>query len=223
MSHLDEELARVASEDEEAPAAVLPAKPPPRRNVGLLVALLVVGAGLVGLVFSFKEAAVYAKSVDQLMADKARLGGRPVRVEGDLVKGTLKHQDTPCEHRFRMSSNGVELPVRYGQCVIPDTFRDLPDMDVKVTVEGKLGADGQFEATQLMAKCPSKYEMREKSSQGEKAPHTSMLPRALSRAAARTGAPPTPPRAAPRTPSPGAPRPPPAPAPDPDPCRSPWW
>ena len=168
MSHLDEELARAAADESEDPGLAPVAKasragePAPKRNLGLLVGLLVVGAALVALVFSFQEAAVYAKTVDQLMAEQGKLAGRPVRVEGDLVKGTLVHQDSPCEYRFRMVSKGVEVPVRYGQCVVPDTFRDVPDMDVKVTVEGKLVGQ-QFEATQVMAKCPSKYDMREKS------------------------------------------------------------
>lgn len=176
MSHLDEELARAAA-DEHEPVALGPrsthkpsARPEPKRNLGLLVGLLAVGGALVALVMSFQEAAVYAKTVDQLMAEQTRFAGRPVRVEGDLVKGSLVHQDSPCEYRFRMVSKGVEVPVRYGQCVVPDTFRDVPDMDVKVTVEGKL-AGGQFEATQVMAKCPSKYDMREKSKNGEAAPH----------------------------------------------------
>ena len=173
MSHLDEELARAAAED-DAPAVASPAAkaPEPRRNVGLLVALLVAAGGLVALVMSFQDAAVYAKTVDQLVAEKARMAGRPVRVEGDLVKGSLVHQDSPCEYRFRMASKGAEIPVRYGQCVVPDTFQDRADMDVKVTVEGKLQADGHFEATLVMAKCPSKYDMREKAKNGEKAPHT---------------------------------------------------
>ena len=105
------------------------------------------------------------------------LGGRieklPVK-EGDQVKGTQLHQDKPCQYRFNLTSNPDQLPVRYGQCVVPDTFRDVPDMDVKVTVEGKLDDAGNFEATQVMAKCPSKYEMREKSKKGEQAPHNAM-------------------------------------------------
>lgn len=174
MSHLDEELARaVHSEDDPAPTTTTPlTRPAPRRNLGLLVGLLVVGAGLVALVLSFQEAAVYAKTVDQLMSERTKLAGRAVRVEGDLVKGSLVHQEKPCEYRFRMSSQGSELPVRYAQCVVPDTFRDMPGMDVKVTVEGKIAADGHFEASQVMAKCPSKYEMREKAQGGEQAPHT---------------------------------------------------
>jgi cytochrome c-type biogenesis protein CcmE len=172
---LDEELARAANET-EPPAVSRPlperSAPPPKRNVGLLVGLLVVSAGIVGLVMSFQEAAVYAKTVDQLVAEKAKMAGRAVRVEGDLVKGSLEHQEKPCEYRFRMTSpGGAEIPVRYANCVVPDTFRDVPGMDVKVTVEGKLAQNGQFEATQVMAKCPSKYEMKDKASRGEQAPH----------------------------------------------------
>lgn len=172
MSRIDEELANAAEESsQDAPPAVLPARPAPKRNLGLLVALLAIGAGIVGLVMSFQEAAVYAKSVDQLLAEQSKLAGRPVRVEGDLVKGSLVHQEKPCEYRFKIASNGREIPVRYGQCVVPDTFRDMPGMDVKVTVEGKLQASGEFEATQIMAKCPSKYDMREQAKRGEQAPH----------------------------------------------------
>ena len=43
--------------------------------------------------------------------------------------------------------------------------------DVAVTVEGELRSDNSLEASQVLAKCPSKYEMKQKASQGEKAPH----------------------------------------------------
>jgi cytochrome c-type biogenesis protein CcmE len=55
---------------------------------------------------------------------------------------------------------------------VPDTFKDMPGMDVEVTAEGKLGADDKvFTATSIIAKCPSKYEMKQKSMAGEIAPH----------------------------------------------------
>lgn len=40
-----------------------------------------------------------------------------------------------------------------------------------VTVEGELQPDNSFEATTVLAKCPSKYEMKERQKNGEKAPH----------------------------------------------------
>jgi cytochrome c-type biogenesis protein CcmE len=169
MSDLDRELEK-AAEGYVSPVAVPAAPAGPKKNLGLLVGLLVVAGGITALVLNFQDAAVYAKSVDQVAADKS-LVGRALRVEGGLVKGSLVHQESPCEYRFRMSEKGAEIPVRYGKCVVPDTFRDVPGMDVRVTVEGKIGADGTFEATQVMAKCPSKYEMKQKQSAGEAAPH----------------------------------------------------
>ena len=126
------------------------------------------GGGIVALIMtSFKGAAVYTKNVDQIASEGALLAGRRVRVEGTLVHGTLQRRDQPCEYRFTIKGKETELPVRYGQCVVPDTFRDVPGMDVGVTVLGKISAGGTFEASEVMAKCPSKYEMKEKRDRGE--------------------------------------------------------
>jgi cytochrome c-type biogenesis protein CcmE len=54
---------------------------------------------------------------------------------------------------------------------VPDTFRDVPGMDVGVTVEGELQSDQSFLASSVLAKCPSKYEMKEKQKNGEQMPH----------------------------------------------------
>jgi len=53
-------------------------------------------------------------------------------------------------------------------------------MDVGVTVEGKLAAGGGgFDATQVLAKCPSKYEMKERRDHGEQMPHAPVPPSML--------------------------------------------
>ena len=79
-------------------------------------------------------------------------------MEGTLVRGTLVKRDEPCEYRFQLRGETAVLEVRYPQCVIPDSFQDRPNGVVKVTVEGTLANDDIFEATQVLAKCPSKYE-----------------------------------------------------------------
>jgi cytochrome c-type biogenesis protein CcmE len=71
-------------------------------------------------------------------------------------------RDKPCEYRFRIERGGSELGVRYAQCVVPDTFRDVPDVEIAVTVEGKLAASGDLQATEIMAKCPSKYDLKKR-------------------------------------------------------------
>lgn len=180
MSQIDEELAKAANASEpDAPPVVAGApqgSPRKKGNIGLLAVLLVMVVGIAGLVLSFKEAAVYAKTVDQVLAEKDKLAGRAVRVEGDLVKGSLVHQEQPCEYRFKMSAGEAQIPVRYANCVVPDTFRDVPGMDVKVTVEGKMSSEGTFEASLVMAKCPSKYEMKQRAEKGETMPHDAMTP-----------------------------------------------
>jgi len=176
-SHLDRELERALAgssvkADGGQPRRESISSPRRKGNVTLLAVLLVMVVGIVVLVLSsFKDAAVYSKSVDQVKMDAVTLAGRRLRVEGKLVHGTLERRDQPCEYRFTIKGADAELPVRYAQCIVPDTFRDVPGMDVGVTVEGKLAAGGRFEASQVMAKCPSKYEMKEKRERGEKMPH----------------------------------------------------
>lgn len=162
---LDQELAEaIAGKGAEADApavakAVDRAAPPRKKSMGLLATLLALVCAVVALfMVGFKEAAVYATPVDKLVHDRSALVGRKVRVEGELVPGTLAKRDQPCEYRFTIHKDKDELPVRYKQCVIPDTFRDMPGGGVNVTIEGALNAQGEFEATLVMAKCASKYD-----------------------------------------------------------------
>jgi cytochrome c-type biogenesis protein CcmE len=196
-SSVDDELTRAVeeSEAEEAarplvvPVAVVPAGAPesggrkPRRELILLAALLVIGGAILTLVMtSFDGAAIYSKSVDELVAQKGSLANRNLRVQGTLVKGTLGKRESPCEYRFRLKKNAAEIEVRYSQCVVPDTFRDVPNVDVDVTATGKLASDGHFQASEIMAKCPSKYDMKQQAASGMKAPHGALMPAASSAA-----------------------------------------
>jgi cytochrome c-type biogenesis protein CcmE len=148
---------------------------PPRTRwmrAAVAVGLAMGAAALSTLVLTgMQDKAIYSKPVDELLAQKAKFVGRPVRAEGLLVHGSLTKRDQPCEYRFVISKNGAELPVRFAQCVVPDTFRDVPTMDVGVTVEGELLADATFEASSVLAKCPSKYEMQQRKENGEQMPH----------------------------------------------------
>jgi cytochrome c-type biogenesis protein CcmE len=173
-SHLDRELERALQAsapkgDKEAAPEQGGTTARRKGNVGLLVVLLVMVGGIVTLVMtSFNDAAAYSKNVDQVLAESASLKGRNLRVEGNLVHGTLERRDSPCEYRFVIKGQTAELPVSFPRCVVPDTFRDVPGMDVGVTVEGKLAAGGTtFNASNVVAKCPSKYEMKERKEKGE--------------------------------------------------------
>jgi cytochrome c-type biogenesis protein CcmE len=150
------------------------AEPEPARWKGIAIAvgLAMAAGGIAALVLTgMQDKAIYSKPIDELLAQKTKFMGRPVRAEGLLVHGSLEKRDQPCEYRFVLQKNDAELPVRFAQCVVPDTFRDVPDLDVGVTVEGELKADNTFEASSVLAKCPSKYEMQQKKQQGEHMPH----------------------------------------------------
>jgi cytochrome c-type biogenesis protein CcmE len=148
----------------------------PYGRVALVMGLAAIAATIAGLVLAGMDGgAVYSKPVDELLANKSRFAGRDVRAEGNLVHGTLQKRDQPCEYRFTIAKNGVEMPVRYAACVVPDTFRDLPYTDVGVTVEGQLQADNTFEAKSVLAKCPSKYEMKDRQKNGEQMPGASTV------------------------------------------------
>ena len=143
-----------------------------RKRLLLLVPLVMAAAAIVALVLvGMQDKGMYSKPVDILVAEKAKFVNKPVRAEGNLVHGSLVKRDSPCEYRFTIEKNGAEIPVSFMGCVVPDTFRDVPNVDVQVTVGGELRPNGQFDATEVLAKCPSKYEMQQKAASGEKMPH----------------------------------------------------
>ena len=148
-----------------------------RKRLLLLVPLVMAAAAVVALVLvGMQDKGMYSKPVDVLVAEKAKFVNKPVRAEGNLVHGSLVKRDSPCEYRFTVEKNGAAIPVSYMGCVVPDTFRDVPNVDVQVTVGGELRPNGHFEATEVLAKCPSKYEMQQKAVSGEKMPHAGVAP-----------------------------------------------
>jgi cytochrome c-type biogenesis protein CcmE len=150
----------------------------PRGGLSPLVKILVVftllGGALSLLMFGSEasDALVYSKLVNEVLTKPADFRGRELRVEGDLKQGSIQFRESPCEYRFTLGKEGKEMPVRFPQCIVPDTFKD--GVGLQVTVQGKLTGDGYFMANKVIAKCPSKYEMKERQQKGEKMPHAAM-------------------------------------------------
>ena len=137
--------------------------------------LALVVAGLAGVVVFLllgsgaQEAFVYSKRVDEVVSSPAGWRGRELRVEGLLTQGSIRFRESPCEWRFTLEKNGRELPVRFPQCIVPDTFRD--GVNLTVVVQGRLEGDDAFLASQVVPRCPSKYEMQQRQRNGESMPH----------------------------------------------------
>jgi cytochrome c-type biogenesis protein CcmE len=141
----------------------------PLVKVGIVFSMLAGALALLWFSTTAQDAFVYSKLVDDVLRNPAAFKGRDVRVEGDLKQGSILFQESPCEWRFVLGRPGREMPVRFSQCIVPDTFKD--GVGLKVTVQGRLTDSGYFAANQLIPRCPSKYEMKQAQERGEKMPH----------------------------------------------------
>lgn len=142
-----------------------------RAGIKILAVFAVLGSALALLIFGSDagDAFVYSKLVHEVLADPAQFKDRELRVEGDLKQGSIVFREDPCEWRFTIKKENREMPVRFPQCIVPDTFKD--GMGIVVTVQGKIQDDGSFLANQVIPRCPSKYEMKQKQQNGETMPH----------------------------------------------------
>jgi cytochrome c-type biogenesis protein CcmE len=117
-----------------------------------VIALVIGFAILFGI--GLKGSMVYYLTVGEFLDRQGREDlGENFRVNGNVVSGTIERIPGVIGASFRMTDGTRELPVVFGK-ETPDTFVDGSE----VVVEGRIGPDGRFAATTLLAKCPSKYE-----------------------------------------------------------------
>lgn len=76
-----------------------------------------------------------------------------VKVGARVVPGSIQRLAGGTDYLFRVTDGAKTFPVEY-KGIAPDTFTDSVD----VVVGGRMGADGTFHATELLAKCASRYE-----------------------------------------------------------------
>lgn len=153
------------------------ARPAPARTTSspaalakIVVVLLLLGGAVTLLLTSSQDVFVYSHTVAEVMADPSAYRGRTLRAEGDLVDGTVQFREDPCDYHFTLSGGDHRMPVDFPQCVVPDTFRE--GMGITVVVQGRLGDDGTFHASEVIPRCPSRYEMDQRAGRGETMPHT---------------------------------------------------
>ncbi len=121
---------------------------------------VVIIAALSWLAFDgISEAATYYVTIDELHAMESNADKR-IRVGGDVVPASIVKSGDRVEFTIQQVEEGAEprtLNVVYtGQDPLPDTFRDR----AQALCDGKLRADGTFEAHKIQAKCASKYEVK---------------------------------------------------------------
>ena len=144
----------------------------------LLAGLVILGALLWLIISATRSSSQYFMTVEEVQSRTSELQGKSLRLSGAVIGDSIEyHAETlqlsfdivqiPGDHKVIKSLGGMakvlaeavanpDLPrmtVRY-EGVRPDLLQD----EAQAIVTGKLGEDGVFEASELLLKCPSKYE-----------------------------------------------------------------
>ena len=119
----------------------------------IIVATVIILATVAYLAYTGSNAnKSYYVTISELqgMGNKAYV--RHLRVAGNVAPGTIHRVGTNAS--FDLLEQGHKLSVVYqGSEPPPDTFKD----DAQALAVGTYGHDGVFHATELQAKCASKY------------------------------------------------------------------
>jgi cytochrome c-type biogenesis protein CcmE len=121
---------------------------------GFLMALIV--GSLVWLaVGGVADTKTYYKTIPELQQMGKDAQNHKLRVGGDVQPGSILKSGA--QTSFTLHQGATTLNVVYsGSDPLPDTFRD----NAQALADGRLGADGVFQANKIQAKCASKYEAK---------------------------------------------------------------
>ena len=123
-------------------------------NKSYIIGAVVVALAMTMAMYSFKSTMTTYVSVSE-----AKVATRPVQVAGMVASGTKQYnlQDNKLVFTLREDS-GDEMAVEYGGQK-PANFDDV----TKVVAIGKYNTERHvFMATEVLVKCPTKYEQRVK-------------------------------------------------------------
>ncbi len=135
---------------------------PPARGKKVLPAAVTLAIVLGGIGYLFYsssgEAFEYYKHIDEVTGNPGAWKGKHLQIHGFVVPGSIaKRMDAgkqQIEYKFQAVNCGEIVEVRYAGTV-PDTFKDRAEVVCKGSLDGN-----QFQASEISAKCPSKYSQR---------------------------------------------------------------
>ena len=99
-----------------------------------------------------REAIVYFVTPSELKATEQASGDKFLRMGGMVVKGSLKKDLQNLTYHFELTDGTAMFPVFF-KGVPPDLFTEGKG----AVVEGRIGKDGVFHATTIMAKHAEEY------------------------------------------------------------------
>ncbi len=126
---------------------------PPKSSLQIILAAAVILGTVAWLaVTGVRDNKSYYVTITELQGMGGKAYTRHLRVAGNVAPGSIHRVGTNAD--FTLLEQGKVLRVDYkGAEPPPDTFKD----DAQALAVGTFGHDGVFHATQLQAKCASKY------------------------------------------------------------------
>jgi cytochrome c-type biogenesis protein CcmE len=122
--------------------------------VRFLVAALVAVAAVVALTVSSFDDQIYYFTVAEATAQYDDIEATEFRIKGNVVAESHEIDAIDLNlHTFGLQADGEEIAITFVG-PLPDTFAD----NAEVIALGRLTAPGRFEAVEVIAKCPSRYE-----------------------------------------------------------------
>ncbi|HXG30835.1 MAG TPA: cytochrome c maturation protein CcmE [Thermodesulfobacteriota bacterium] len=133
-----------------------------RGRIKFVLAIVVVVLALSYLVYGgVKGTMVYYLTVEELKERAPSVYKEKVRVSGKVVPGSIT-RDINGALRFQITDGKQTIDVEY-KGIVPDIFKD----GVEAVVEGLYTPQNVFNASVLLAKCPTKYESVDSLKKGE--------------------------------------------------------
>jgi cytochrome c-type biogenesis protein CcmE len=143
---------------------------------------IALGAGLVAVLLIFRnisQAAIFTIPVEDLVVEPDEYTGKTIKLDGQVITQTISQKPGTLEYRFevrpKILREGQRPEARpnlakvskdativvFHKGIVPDTLwlkDEKTGYGAEVTVTGFLRPDGTFESSNVIAKCPSKYE-----------------------------------------------------------------
>lgn len=127
---------------------------PKRRNRLIVIVFLFVGAGVsIGVLLKALNENLNLFYPPEKVVSGAAPVGTQIRAGGMVLDGSVQRQADGLDVSFVLTDyQGADFTVYYSG-ILPDLFREGQG----ILVQGKLGADGVFQANQVLAKHDEKY------------------------------------------------------------------
>jgi len=125
---------------------------PRTKRIAMVAGGLAALAVVAGLVLSaFQQNLVFFFTPSQVAAQEAPLG-KTFRIGGMVETGSVKRQPDGVTVRFIVTDTAKAVPVVY-RGALPDLFREGKG----VVAQGRIGSDGVFQASEVLAKHDENY------------------------------------------------------------------